>query len=99
MLLVNVSWNKRAASTFTVSHSVHARYVLPGGGTATPLTYSKVTVSGVTTYYRQLTSASGTDFNARSVSAKKGAYVVELTSMGFSQYQDEQALAAILNHL
>ena len=99
MLLVNVSWNTRTATTFTVSHSGHVRYISPGGGTVTPLTYSKVTVSGVTTYYRQLTPASSTSSNAQTVEAKKGRYVVTLTSMDLGQYQDEKAMAAILNRL
>ena len=91
-MLVHVAWDKRTVTTFSVVHGGHAKYV----DEAVPPQYAKVTVSGVPAYW-QLSPAPGPG-GAQSVSSLKGGYVVTLTSMGLSQTQVEQALAAILNH-
>jgi hypothetical protein len=93
-LWVNLSWNKRAATTFTVSHSGHAKYV----DGAVPTQYAEVTVAGVPAYW-QLSSPVTGDPGAVSVISLKSGYVVMLTSMGLSQSEVDHALAVILNHL
>lgn len=92
-LQVNVSWDKRVVSTFTVAHSGHARYVR----TLAPPTYAKVTIDGVPAYW-QLSPAAGPG-NAQRIESMKNGYVVDLTSMGLGQPQVERALAVILNRL
>jgi hypothetical protein len=92
-LLVHVSWDKRAVTTFTVAHSGHAKY--PDG--AAPPQYGKVTVAGVPAYW-QLSPAPGPG-NTQSLSSLKTGYVVTISSMGLSQSRVEQALAVILSHL
>ena len=92
-MLVHVSWNKRAVTTFKVAHSGHATY-LDG---AVPPQYAKVTVAGVPAYW-QLSPPSGPG-DAKNVSSLKSGYVVTVTSMGLGQSEVEQALADILNHL
>lgn len=92
-LLVNISWNTGVLSTFTTSHSGHAKW----DSASPPPTYETVTVAGVPAYW-QLSPAAGPG-NAQRIETMKSGYVVDLTSMGLSQPQVEKALAVILNHL
>jgi hypothetical protein len=96
LLSVNVSWNRAAVHTFTVSHSGHAHYV---AGEAPPV-YSRVTVSGIPAYWQPNVPISGT-YKAQTqiLGALKNGYVVTLISMSLSQSQDEQALASIISRL
>jgi hypothetical protein len=92
-LLVRVSWNKRTASTFTMTHSGDARYL----GTAARPQYGKVMVAGQPAYWQLRPTPGPGGFH--SLSSLKRGYVVMLTSMDLGQSQVENALAVILNHL
>ena len=105
ILIVDVSWNKRAVHTFTVLHSGHAVFVpgtTPNGETIQPPRYAKVTVAGIPSYWRTNPSApSGVPVGGvvNNLSAMKHLYVVDLSSQSLSEAQDEEALAVILNRL
>jgi len=98
---VNLSWGKRVATTFTVSHSGHAKW--PTGVVAPQ--YARVVVNGVPAFWQLSPSPVIGDpntqsvTNAQSVNSLKSGYVVTLLSMGLSHSQVEQALAVILSHL
>ena len=102
--MVNVFWGTEAVTTFTVSHSSHARYAAG----ATPPAYSRVTVSGISAYWQlrppPITvilrdNNSAPTGSVLKISTLKNGYVVTLTSVSLSQSQDEQALASIISRL
>ena len=98
-MLVNVSWDKRTANTFTVAHGGHAKYIAAGGSAVPPPQYSKVTVAGIPAYWQLSPPPFTGPFNHRSISSLKSGYVVTLTSMGLDQPEVEQALSQILSRL
>jgi hypothetical protein len=102
--MVDVSWGTEAVTAFTVSHSGQAH----SAAGVTPPVYSRVTVAGISAYW-QLSPPPITvilrDNNSApagsvlKISTLKDAYVVTLTSVTLSQFQDEQALASIISRL
>jgi hypothetical protein len=97
VLNVNVSWNKAAVHTFTVTHSGHAHYI----GNLPPPVYSRVTVSGIAAYWRLNPPPISGLPNARvqMLETLKNGYVVTLISMNLSESQNERAMASIISHL
>jgi hypothetical protein len=98
VLLVNISWNKSAIHTFTVTHSGHACFAAGD----TPPVYQRVIVAGVPAYWRLNPPPVSGGFATAPVqrlSASKNGYVVTLESMSLTESQDKRTLAAIIGHL
>jgi len=103
-LIVNISWDTRSITNFTVLHGGQAR-IVPGTATGAkipPAQYTKVSVDGSTAYWLPhppVPSGSNLATNTSQLSGVRDGYVVTLNSMGLSQSQDERALGFILRRL
>jgi hypothetical protein len=98
-LQVSLYWGTRAVTTFTVSHSGHARYVTQQGSPVAPPTFAKVTVAGVPAYWQVSPAPQTGDPGALRIEVLKGGYVVSIYSSGLNRIQDERVLSAILGSL
>ncbi len=98
-LQVSLFWGARAVTTFTVSHSGHARYVTQQGSPVAPPEFAKVTVAGVPAYWQVSPAPQTGDPGAMRIEALKGGYVVSIASSGLNRLQDERVLSAILGNL
>lgn len=100
VLEVTVAWGERQVTTFTVSHSGHAHFVAPAGGSVASPRYARVTVSGVPAYWQLSPSPiSGGSSSALSIGALKNGYVVILSSTSLRRSQDVSVPTSIIHHL
>jgi len=98
-LQVSLFWGSQAVTTFTVSHSGHARYVTQQGSPGAPPEFAKVNVSGVPAYWQVSPAPQTGDPGAMRISALKGGYVVSIASSGLNSLQDQRVLATILGNI
>ena len=99
LLEVSLAWSTTAVTTFTTSHSGHARYTTQQGAPVAPPTFTKVTVAGVPAYWQVTPVPEPGDPKAMRISALKNGYVVSVYSSELSQLQDEKVLGAVLTNL
>ena len=104
-LIVNISWDTRSITNFTVLHGGQAG-IVPGttatGEKIPPAQYTKVSVDGSTAYWLPhppVPSGSNLATNTSQLSGVRGGYLLTLLSMGLNQSQDERSLGFILRRL